>query len=89
VNGVSYYGAGAFGAGVFDEAGLGKPYGHLFVIGPKTPRVARPLEAPAAALVEMLFVSNAQDAALLARDDVRETLASSLARGIQEFLATH
>jgi N-acetylmuramoyl-L-alanine amidase len=80
------YGAGEFGAGLYDEAGLGKPYGHLFVIGPKTPRVARPNRAPAQALIEMLFVSNGQDAALLARGDVRDALARALRDGIQAFL---
>lgn len=73
-----------FGSGIFDEAGLGKPYGHLFVIGPKTPRVARPLRAPAAAIVEMLFLSDARDAALLARSEVREALAAGLKAGIDE-----
>src|SRR5207245_1997796 len=52
------YGATDFGAGIFDEATLGKPYGHLFVIGPQTPRVARRLQAPAAALIELLFLSD-------------------------------
>src|SRR5262249_34397981 len=80
------YGAGQFGAGVFDEAGLGKPYGHLFVIGPQTPRVARPLRAPAAALIELLFVSDPADAALLVREDVRAALAAALQGGIESFL---
>src|SRR5439155_1286645 len=80
------YGAGEFGAGLYDEAGLGKPYGHLFLIGPQTPRVARSNRAPAQALIEMLFVSNGQDAALLARGDVRDALAAGLRDGIQAFL---
>jgi N-acetylmuramoyl-L-alanine amidase len=81
------HGAREFGAGVFDEASLGKPYGHLFVIGPQTPRVARPLRAPAAALVELLFVSDPADAALLARGDVREALADALRAAIGSFLS--
>jgi N-acetylmuramoyl-L-alanine amidase len=81
------HGAGQFGAGLFDEATLGKPYGHLFVNGPKTPRVARPNQAPAHALVEMLFISNARDAALLAQDGVRDALAAGLRRGLQQYLA--
>lgn len=81
------YGAGQLGAGLFDEAGLGKPYGHLFVIGPKTPRVARANKAPAQALIEMLFVSSPSDAALLVRDDVRDTLAEGLASGIRAYLS--
>jgi N-acetylmuramoyl-L-alanine amidase len=80
------YGAREFGAGVFDEAGLGKPYGHLFVIGPRTPRVARPLSAPAAALVELLFVSDPTDAALLVRGDVRDAMAEALRAAIASFL---
>lgn len=87
VEAVRPYGGGAFGAGVYDEAGLGKPYGHLFVIGPKTPRVARPNRAEAQALVEMLFVSNAADAALLARSDVRGSLAEALARAVEAYLS--
>lgn len=79
------YGAGEFGAGLYDEAGLGKPYGHLFVIGPQTPRVARVNRAPAQTLVEMLFVSNSADAALLARDDVRDALAEGLEKGIAAY----
>jgi N-acetylmuramoyl-L-alanine amidase len=81
------YGAGEFGAGLYDEAGLGKPYGHLFVIGPKTPRVAQVNRAPAQALIEMLFISNAADAALLARDDVRDALAAGLEAGMTAYLA--
>jgi N-acetylmuramoyl-L-alanine amidase len=80
-------GATQFGAGVLDEAGLGKPFGHLFVIGPKTPRVARPLEAPAAALIELLFVSNAQDAALIVQPEVRDRVAAALASGVEGSLA--
>jgi N-acetylmuramoyl-L-alanine amidase len=85
--GLAQYGATQFGAGVFDEAGLGKPYGHLFVIGPRTPRVARPLEAPAAALIELLFVSDPRDAALLVRGDVRDAMAAALEEGLDAFLA--
>src|SRR5262249_45346564 len=84
--GLAPYGAGEFGAGLFDEAGLGKPYGHLFVIGPQTPRVARVNRAPAQALIEMLFVSNARDAALLARDNVRDALVAALRDGIVGYL---
>jgi hypothetical protein len=81
-------GAGVFGAGVIDEAWLGKPHGHLFVIGPKTPRVARVNRAAAQALAEMLFVSNPRDAALLAQDGVRELLAAALDRGVASHLAS-
>lgn len=84
---ITPFGGTQFGAGVFDEAGLGKPYGHLFVIGPQTPRVAVPNRSAAQALIEMLFVSNAADAALLVRDDVREALAAGLQTGIERYLA--
>jgi N-acetylmuramoyl-L-alanine amidase len=80
-------GATEFGAGLFDEAGLGKPYGHLFVIGPKTPRVARVNRAPAQSLIELLFVSNAADAALLVRGDVRDAMAAGMQAGIEGYLA--
>ncbi len=39
------------------------------------------------ALVELLFISNPADAALLAADDTRAALARGVARGILEFLA--
>jgi N-acetylmuramoyl-L-alanine amidase len=57
------------------------------VIGPKTPRVARPLAAPAAALIELLFVSDPADAALLVRGDVRDAIAAALEAGIRSFFA--
>jgi N-acetylmuramoyl-L-alanine amidase len=87
VDALKPYGVGAFGSGVIDEAGLGKPYGHLFVIGPRTPRVARVNPASAQALVEMLFVTNERDAALLAQDGVRDLLAAALHRGVESYLA--
>jgi len=77
-------GAGLFGSGLFDEADLGKPYGHLFVIGPKTPRVARANRATAQALVEVLFLSNRADAAILATSTGRTAIARAISRAIQE-----
>ncbi len=88
LTGLKQYDVSNFGVGLFDEAGLGKPYGHLFVIGPRTSRVARPNNAAASALIELLFVSNPRDATLLVRDDVRDSIAGALANGISEYLAT-
>ena len=56
------------------------------MIGPQTPRVARPLRAPAAALIELLFVSEPADTAPLVRDDVRAALAASLQAASASFL---
>ncbi|MSQ36052.1 MAG: N-acetylmuramoyl-L-alanine amidase [Dehalococcoidia bacterium] len=42
-----------------------------------------------AALVELFFVSNAQDAALLRSDDAREAMARGVARGVLDFLAAY
>ncbi len=42
-----------------------------------------------AALVELFFVSNAQDAALLRSDDAREAMARGVARGVLDYLAAY
>lgn len=86
LSGLAPYGVENFGGGLFDEAGLGKPFGHLFVIGPRTPRVARPNQAVASALIELLFISNLRDAGLLVRDEVRDTMSAAMAKGFEAFL---
>ncbi len=63
--------------GFHDDAGLGKPYGHLFLTGAKTPRVARPSEMPAI-VGESLFVSNPTEAKLLGRADVVYAIARAM-----------
>jgi N-acetylmuramoyl-L-alanine amidase len=49
---------------------------------------SRPTAMPGA-LVEMLFVSNASDAALLRSDEARDALARGVTRGIIDFLNQH
>ncbi len=72
--------------GASDDANLGKPYGHLFVVGVQTPRIARELAMPGV-LGESLFVSNNLEASLLARDDVLQELALAYYDAITSFLA--
>lgn len=53
--------------GFRDDGGLSKPFGHLFLVGPQTPRVARVSQMPGV-IGEALFVSNDRESTLL-RDD--------------------
>lgn len=70
--------------GARDDAGLGKPYGHLFLVGPKTPRVARPSTMPGV-VGEALFVTNGREAALLKQAEVREAIARAYHNAIVEY----
>lgn len=70
--------------GARDDAPLKKPYGHLFVLGPLTPRVARASNMPGA-LGETLFLSNRQEAALLGDDTMLSAIARGYYEGIQEY----
>ncbi|MBI4493516.1 MAG: N-acetylmuramoyl-L-alanine amidase [Chloroflexi bacterium] len=71
--------------GARDDAGLNKPYGHLFLAGPKTPRVARPSGMPTV-VGEPLFVTNPTEGALLQQDDTRQALAEAYCRAALLFL---
>lgn len=62
-----------------DPAALGFSAGHAAI-------VSRATQMPGA-LVELLFVSNAEDARLLSADDSREALARGVVLGIARFLA--
>lgn len=70
--------------GYNDDPPLGKPYGHLFVVGVKTPRVARALQA-SGVVGESLYVTNDREAALLARPDVLDALAAAYRDAIVAF----
>jgi N-acetylmuramoyl-L-alanine amidase len=72
--------------GISDDAPLGKPFGHLFVIGPKTPRVARVAKMPGA-LGETLFVTNETEAALLATKRIQQAIALAYARAVDKYFA--
>lgn len=71
-------------SGYHDDGNLGKPYGHLFLIGPKTPRVARPAEMPGV-IGESLFVSNDREAALLRDDAVIDAIAAAYADAVSGY----
>ncbi len=72
--------------GISDDAPLRKPYGHLFVLGPLTPRVARASNMPGA-LGETLYLSNPTEAALLADDAILSAIARGYYDGIQAYFA--
>lgn len=71
--------------GAIDDAVLGKPYGHLFMLGKQTPRVARPPRMPAA-LVENLYVSNPTEAALLTQDRTLDALAAAIRDAVVAYM---
>jgi N-acetylmuramoyl-L-alanine amidase len=64
--------------GVKSDLAAGKPYGHFFGLRGPVP----------SALVENLFLSNANEAALLRDDATLDALADGCAQGIFEYLAS-
>ncbi len=68
---------GSLDRGVRSDLLVGKPYGHFFSLRGPVP----------SALVENLFLSNPQDAALLRDDATLDLLAEGVAQGILEYLA--
>lgn len=60
--------------GFRDDGGLGKPYGHLFLVGPQTPRVARVSQMPGV-VGESLFVTSDREAPLLRDPEVLDAIA--------------
>ncbi len=67
---------GSVDRGVRSDLLAGKPYGHFFSLRGPVP----------SALVENLFLSNPQDAALLHDDTTLDALADGVAQGILEYL---
>jgi len=67
--------------GTADDSILKKPFGHLFLLGPLTPRVARASNMPGA-LGETLYLTNPTETAWLARDDVLAAIARGYYEGI-------
>jgi N-acetylmuramoyl-L-alanine amidase len=67
--------------GALTDEPLKKPYGHLFLLGPANPRVARPSRMPGA-LGETLYLSNPREAALLATPEMQQAIALGYYRGI-------
>jgi N-acetylmuramoyl-L-alanine amidase len=69
-----------------DDRELRKPGGHLYLLGPRNERIARPSLMPGA-LGETLFLSNAGEAALLRRPEIIAAIAGGYAAGIEAYLA--
>jgi len=63
--------------GVKDDLWAGKPYGHFFSLRGDMPSV----------LVEAMFLSNPQEAALMGLEETREAVARGIAEGIMEYFA--
>lgn len=62
--------------GVLEDLAAGKPYGHFFSLRGPFP----------SALIEVLFLSNPADVAIVREDAAREALAQGIAAGIAAFL---
>jgi N-acetylmuramoyl-L-alanine amidase len=73
--------------GISDDAPLKKPFGHLFLLGPLTPRVARASTMPGA-LGETLYLSNPTEARLLANDTMLSAIARGYYEGIVEYFGS-
>lgn len=71
--------------GANDDPPLGKPFGHLFVTGPKTPRVARIATMPSI-VAETLYVTNDTEAGLLKTKRIQQAIAQADVRAIDAFL---
>jgi len=84
----SLRGAGynALDEGIGDDGPLKKPYGHLFLLGPVSPRVAHASNMPGA-LGESLYLSNPLEGALLDRDDILTAIAKGYYDGINRYFA--
>lgn len=68
--------------GIRDDSTLGKPYGHLSLLGPTTPLLARPSKMPGA-LGEALFVSDDYEATLLKDGRVLRAIAMAYRDAVQ------
>lgn len=78
---------GVIDAGANDDAVLGKPYGHLFLVGPKTPRVARPSRMPGV-IGESLYVTNDREASLLQDPAILDALALAYADAVDWYFTS-
>ena len=73
--------------GFHDDSRLGKPFGHLFLVGPQTPRVAR-VSAMPGVVGESLFVSNDRESALLPDPDILDAIAQAYFDAAVAFLTS-
>lgn len=74
--------------GARDDATIGKPYGHLCLLGPTTPVLARASIMPGV-VGEALFVSFDGEAALLKDERVLRAIAIGYRDGVQRFFESH
>jgi N-acetylmuramoyl-L-alanine amidase len=72
--------------GANDDPPLRKPYGHLFVVGPQTPRVARVSEMPGV-IGESLYITSDVESRLLASEEIQRAIAAAYTRAVQQFLS--
>jgi N-acetylmuramoyl-L-alanine amidase len=77
-------GYNALDEGISNDGILDKPYGHLFLLGPLSPRVARASNMPGA-LGESLYLSNPVEGSLLARDYIVSAIAQGYYDGISRY----
>jgi N-acetylmuramoyl-L-alanine amidase len=72
--------------GANDDPPLLKPYGHLFLVGPQTPRVARVSEMPGI-VGESLYVTSDVESRLLATEEIQRAIAAAYRRGVDAYFA--
>ncbi len=72
--------------GANDDTPLQKPYGHLFLVGPQTPRVAR-VSAMPGIVGESLYVSSDVESQLLASEPIQRAIAAAYRRGVEAYFA--
>lgn len=70
--------------GANDDPPLQKPYGHLFLTGPKTPRVARPSAMPGV-IGESLFVTSDVESQFLKDEAVLHAIAAAYRRAVDAY----
>lgn len=70
--------------GANDDPPLRKPHGHLFLVGPQTPRVARASAMPGI-VGESLYVTSDVESRLLATEPVQRAIAAAYARAVQRY----
>ncbi len=72
--------------GANDDTPLQKPYGHLFLVGPQTPRVARVSQMPGI-VGESLYVTSDVESQLLASESIQRAIAAAYRRGVEAYFA--
>ncbi|TAK34977.1 MAG: hypothetical protein EPO21_07670 [Chloroflexota bacterium] len=76
----------AIDGGAHDDPPLQKPFGHLFVVGPQTPRVSRPSTMPGV-VGESLFVTSDREAKLLSDESVLLRIAQAYLDAVVAFFS--